>query len=78
VSKYRTQSTYVCPYCHLVGWRKTGDVRAHIKKSHPDKDADYTVKNWFKLFKERHAQSERNRPWKKRPQWELDRIPKKD
>jgi len=49
MSKYRTKSTYVCPYCNMVGWQKTGDFRAHIKKSHPDKDAEYTVKNWYKL-----------------------------
>jgi len=54
MSKYRTKSTYICPYCTMAGWRMTGQFRAHIKKSHPDKDAEYTVKNWFKLLMKRH------------------------
>ena len=49
MGKYRTKSMYACPYCHLVGWQKTGDFRGHIRKSHPDKDAEHTVKNWHKI-----------------------------
>lgn len=37
MSKYRTKSTYFCPYCNLAGWQKLGDLKAHVRKSHPNK-----------------------------------------
>jgi uncharacterized C2H2 Zn-finger protein len=28
---------YFCPYCNIAGWRRKGEIVAHVKKSHGKK-----------------------------------------
>lgn len=37
MGKYRTKSTYFCPYCGIAGWSTHTQRDDHIRKSHPDK-----------------------------------------
>jgi hypothetical protein len=37
MSKYRTQTLFMCPYCSIAGFFKRGQRDAHVRNSHPDK-----------------------------------------